>query len=63
MRTNIPKNIFAKYAGKRVALVDGKVVASSHDAYISYQIAKKKYPKKQINIFHVPRKEDKHLLI
>ncbi len=63
MKTDIPKNLFTKYAGKRVALVDGKVVASSHDAYISYQIAKKKYPHKKISIFAVPRKEDKYLLI
>lgn len=63
MKTNIPKNLFKKYSGMRVALVDGKVVAATHDAYISYQLAKKKYPKKQISIFHVPRREDKHLLI
>lgn len=63
MKTNIPKNLFKKYAGKRVALVDGKVIAATNDAYISYQIAKKKYPNKKISIFAVPRKEDKYLLI
>lgn len=47
MKTNIPKNLFKKYAGKRVALVDGKVVASTNDAYISYQMAKKKIPKQK----------------
>lgn len=63
MKPNIPKNLFQKYAGKRVAIVNGKVVSASNDAYISYQIAKKKYPNKKITIFAVPRKEDKYLLI
>lgn len=63
MKSDIPKNLFKKYAGMRVALVDGKVVAATHDAYVSYQMAKKKYPNKKIGIFAVPRKEDKYLLI
>ena len=59
----IPKNIFKKYSGKRVALVEGKVVASSHDAVTVYKVAKEKYPHKKISIFAVPRKEDKYLLV
>ena len=62
-QTKIPKNIFQKYPGKRVALVDGKVVAVSSDAAIAYNIAKKKYPNKKISLFSTPRKEDKYLLV
>lgn len=61
--TKIPKDIFKKYAGKRVAIVEGKVVASSSDANIVYKAAKEKYPQKKISIFAVPRKEDKYLLV
>ncbi len=63
MKTGIPKNLFQKYAGKRVAIVDGKVVAATYDAAVSYKIAKEKYPNKKISILHVPRRKDKHLLI
>ena len=63
MQTKIPDSIFKKYAGKRVALVNGRVVAVTDDADASYKIAKEKYPDKKIIIFHVPRREDKHLLI
>lgn len=63
VQTKIPKDIFKKYPGKRVALVDGKVVAVSSDAVDVYKIAKEKYPKKKISIFGVPRKEDKYLLV
>lgn len=59
----IPKSLFKKYAGKRVALVGGRVVVATNDAVMSYRIAKEKYPEKKISIFHVPRREDKHLLI
>lgn len=62
-QTKIPKNIFKKYPGKRVALVEGKVIAASFDATVAYESAKKKYPNKKISIFAVPRKEDKHLLV
>ena len=62
-QTNIPQNIFKKYPGKRVAIVEGKVVAASDDAVIAYNIAKKKYPNKKIGIFSVRRKEDKYLLV
>ena len=62
-KTKIPKTLFRRYAGKRVALVNGRVVAATNDAAVSYKIAKEKYPDKKISIFAVPRKEDKHLLI
>ena len=62
-KTKIPKNIFKKYSGKRVAIVDGKVVASSSNAVVAFGIAKEKYPSKKISIFAVPRKEDKYLLV
>ena len=62
-KTKIPKTLFRRYAGKKVALVNGRVVAATNDAVISYQIAKEKHPNKKISIFAVPRKEDKHLLI
>ena len=61
--TRIPKTIFNKYPGKRVAIVNGKVVASSSDALVVYKVAKEKYPHKKISIFAVPRKEDKYLLV
>jgi len=62
-QSKIPKNIFKQYPGKRVALVDGKVVAVSFDASVVYKTAKEKYPSKKISIFAVPRKEDKYLLV
>lgn len=62
-QTKIPKNIFKKYPGKRVALVEGKVIAASFDATVAYESAKKKYPNKKISVFAVPRKEDKYLLV
>jgi len=62
-QAKIPKNIFNKYPGKRVAIVEGKVIAASSDATIAYKSAKKKYPNKKISIFAVPRKEDRYLLV
>lgn len=62
-KVKIPKTLFKRYAGKRVALVNGRVVAATNDAAMSYKIAKEKYPHKKISIFHVPRREDKNLLI
>jgi len=62
-RSKIPKTLFKRYAGKRVVLVNGRVVAATNDAVMSYKIAKEKYPDKKISIFAVPKKEDKHLLI
>lgn len=59
----IPQNIFTKYPGKRVAIVDGKVAAASSNAKVAFEQAKEKYPNKKISIFAVPRKEDKYLLV
>lgn len=59
----IPTNIFKKYPGKRVALVEGKVVAVSSNSAVAYNTAQKKYPNKKISLFSVPRKEDKYLLV
>ena len=61
--TKIPKTLFKRYPGKRVAIVNGRVVAATNDAVMSYKIAKEKHPDKEIGIFHVPRREDKNLLI
>lgn len=63
LQTKIPKNIFEKYPGKRVALIGGKVVAAADDAKEVFDLAKKMYPKKKISIFAVPRREDKYLLV
>lgn len=63
MEVKIPKNLFRKYPGKRVAIVERRVVAATNDATVSYKIAKEKYPHKKISIFAVPRREDRHLLI
>ena len=63
LQTKIPKNLFTKYAGKRVVLINGKVVAVADDAFVAYQEAKEKYPPEKLTIFHVPRKEDKYLLV
>lgn len=63
MKAKIPQNIFKKYPGKRVAIVEGQVVAASSDAKTAYEKAKEKYPNKKISIFAVPRKEDKYLLV
>ena len=63
LQTEIPKNLFSKYAGKRVVLINGKVVAVADDAFVAYKEAKAKYPLKPLSIFHVPRKEDKYLLV
>lgn len=62
-QTKIPKDIFKKYPGMRVVIVDGKVAAVSSDALTAYKIAKKKYPNKKLSFFSVPRKEDKYLLV
>ena len=62
IKTKLPKNLFSKYAGKRVVLVNGRVVAADEDAATAYQQVKDKYPSEKLNIFHVPRKEDKYLL-
>jgi len=63
VQAKIPANIFKKYPGKRVAIVEGKVVAVSSNSSVAYNIAQKKYPHKKISLFSVPRKEDKYLLV
>ena len=44
----------SEYAGKWIAIVDGKVVASGDRADIVYNEAKRKYPNKIIAIDKVP---------
>ena len=44
----------SEYAGKWIAIVDGKVVASGDRADVVYDEAKKKYPNKIIAIDKVP---------
>ena len=44
----------SEYAGKWIAIVDGKVVASGDRADVVYNEAKKKYPNKVIAIDKVP---------
>ncbi len=46
-----------RYAGKWIAIVDQKVVASGNDAEKVYRKAKIKYPKKKPSIAKVPMKE------
>lgn len=58
----LPKNILEKYPGKRVAIVDGKVIAVSSNAKDCYDAAKIKYPNREILIYHVPRKEERYHL-
>jgi hypothetical protein len=59
----VPKTLFKRYPGKRVAIVNGRVVAATNNIATSLRIAKEKYPDKEIALFAVPRKEDRHLLI
>jgi len=59
----IPKTLFKRYPGKRVAIVNGRVVAATDNIATSLRIAEEKYPDKEISLFAVPRKEDKNLLI
>lgn len=47
MKTDIPKNLFTKYSGKRVAIVEGRVVAASDDISVSLKIARKNIPIKK----------------
>ena len=50
----------SEYAGKWIAIVDGKVVASGDRADEVYRMVKEKYPDKIIAIDRVP---EKNLLI
>lgn len=56
-QARIPTNIFKKYPGKRVAIVEGKVVAASYDAMAAYNIAKKNIPIKKLAFFPSPEKK------
>lgn len=58
----LPKDLVKKYPGKRVAIVDGKVVAVSSNARDCYDVAKEKYPNREVLIYHVPRKEERYHL-
>ena len=44
----------SEYAGKWVAIVDGKVVASGDRADTVYDEAKRKYPEKEVMLAKVP---------
>ncbi|EDY36638.1 hypothetical protein ABOONEI_628 [Aciduliprofundum boonei T469] len=44
----------SEYAGKWIAIVDGKVVASGDRADIVMREAEKKYPDKEITLAKVP---------
>lgn len=58
----IPKRLANKYPGKRVAIVNGKVIEVATNARVCYERAKQKYPHKEILIYHVPRKEERYHL-
>jgi hypothetical protein len=52
------KNIdFTKYKGMYVALVDEKVVASGKNAKVVLDIAKTRYPEKEIVLREIPEEE------
>lgn len=61
-RVSIPKGLVRKYPGKRVAIVEGKVVTASTSAKTSYERAKRKYPQKEVLIYHVPAAGEKYHL-
>lgn len=58
----IPKALVTKYPGRRVAIVAGRIVAVSSNAKTSYEAARKKYPREEILIYHVPKKEERYHL-
>ena len=45
-----------KYAGKYVAVMDGKVVASGKNLYQKIEELEKKYPDKKILVTYIPQK-------
>lgn len=57
-----PKNLFSKYAGQDVVLVDGKVVSASKDASKAMSQAQKRYSIEEMTLFSVPIKGYKHML-
>ncbi len=44
----------SEYAGKWIAIVDGKVVATGDRADVVYDQAKKRYPDKEVMLAKVP---------
>lgn len=63
MKFKYPKNLFSKYAGMDVVLVDGKVVSASKDASEAMTQAQKKYSIEKMTLFSVPIKGYKHMLL
>ena len=61
--STLPKNLFKKYAGMRVVLTGGKVVAAAKDAVTALNEAKKRHSKKKLSIFAVPVKGYKSMVI
>ncbi|MCD6369928.1 MAG: succinyl-CoA synthetase subunit alpha [Thermoplasmata archaeon] len=47
----------SEYAGKWIAIVDGKVVASGERADVVYDQAKKIYPDKEVMLAKVPTED------
>jgi len=47
-----------RYTGKYVVVVRDKVAAVDRSAVQAFKKAKKKFPKEEIGIFYMPRKEE-----
>lgn len=62
MKFKYPKNLFSKYAGMDVILVDGKVISASKDASKAIAQAEKEYPIEKMTFFSVPIKGYKNML-
>lgn len=60
MHKNILKINFAKFKGKEIAVVKGKIVASGNSSRVAFDIAKKQFPElaaKDITLLSVPREK------
>jgi len=57
------ENIFEKYRGFYVAIVEGKIVSYGKDAKKVLEKAKKKYPKSEIILKKIPEEEEALILI
>lgn len=56
----LTREMQTKYAGKCVAIVDGKVVASGSNSFDVFKRARKKYPNKptnQIILDYIPKED------
>ncbi|MFQ6032109.1 MAG: DUF5678 domain-containing protein [Candidatus Zixiibacteriota bacterium] len=56
----LSKDVQNKYAGKCIAIVDGKVVASGANSFIVFKEARKRYPNKptnQIILDYIPKED------